>query len=1742
MTIANITRETSLTDSDYLGLPVMHHIANDGFWYYYKPSDKVNNATLAGNAIVPYQWDSALSIGSSSLASGGGIELDGTFAFIDEEHNGSTLKYHGGCIQHIGAGINDITNITENNALFFAHIGTWGDDGPTTGGLLEDDAFYWDRIYQTTAGGDWEFYQYHKHLPSNYAQFDDGRLVWDADGYIRSADKQYGYMITIRATSGGSSYNVPLARIHTPSIGGAHNSHNDVTLPSVAGVNYLAGGILKGSSNRFHAFYMDSSSTAGEWNVYSRTYTSSSGSFTPQVNYGSYDLATPTFTPYPGGGAQSEGDLSQYPLRASAGHTFGSYVYWPTIIKAQPINHGDLVVTSNGGNVYQLSGEDRQEPGSAGALLLNGVANNPTVRIKVGDTIRLAFASSGTASTHPLYIKTTTQSNTNNQATGASGNGTQYITFTPESAGTYYYVCVVHNNMYGVIEVTDLDGTYDTQIWRVTDANTISPGTLERIDLPWYYKATPERPDVLITSVGSKVYVAGSGSLRGGVDLFSAPIIDSAGSLYDEGQIVTNTIANDLRIHGFKYNASNTKFYALLSGTSGVGSYNGKGLYSFDLAGGSFEGYDHLDYDVSTGTYITREPNTSGHIMYTHSDASLTKKTTIEPEGIAQGTSILQYQIASPQFFNKTEVNTGYEEYYFQGIYLSDGRKALVGQIRQNPQNTGLGGDLLLTIIDNENNDISYTYTAEGDDYITGIIEDVENNRIVLSGYAKGELTTKGEQGVHGWGRNLKENADSADQAFTGIFKKDDHGFKLVGNDRRQKKAFISNFDKNYNYINSKILSVGPDSDVIDTVTPLANNKDYIISGWSRNGTADKDAFMARLDSAENVIWSKRFNISNAYNSFTSHAIIDNNGTENIVGFFTNESGDDSTQTYGVLTVMNTSGNITDNTVTAYTEGNFYLNKIRPGRPGSGEFLFAGSDTTGNYRAPSWGIGNVNSASLIDYIRHHSWSTTSVADNQAFNVIEAGYNDITLNRYDSDNQRYKIMVAGKREDTSLADGAGQAVMHTSRDHRSFAIAGSYDLRDSGGTWVSDTRWEKQYFSPATGAYIEEINTILSEDSSRREWWYNEIDEHPNPGNHRVIALATGLNLDSAAEQSFGMQMRAGTAVLGINDSDGSLYFSNSLGHMGEDYINNDMIWDEKGLNFVFCGSSTSHSYGKDAVMFRQMKDGFGTGVYHTTYSTSNAYYYDSNNLSSVNETILNNNSTGVQITNKTSTTVDATTLPTTAINNNYYHTEYNGSYGANGLFTGFLAYVNLADLQTFLNSDTYQEEVDNGLRVHAANDIFNIFQLSTVGDATADDGNIFAYDVLKSSDGEYYYTGGQISGNMSFTNTGLSGVYDYWLGQFNIDTNEWRFWQNGSFEDEEIYALEELRGSTPSNLVEDPAATNNGTVNGTVTWIPQQAGTYYYQCGNHGAMVGQITVTGTNFTPITINLSANATFTNGQLYWSITGSDRTTTHSAALNPTITIDTFDTLNVSVSTIGSNHPFYIQVTPGISPKAGNIAFAGRTTGTLAGAGELIGGYDLFLGIFNPGTWSSEYYVNGSGFNDKVMNLHDINDTIPNTLALVYTSFGSVNGSNVFGSEDIGIITFDYSTDVWSTGFNTGSETSEEIEQNGNPSTRLPDGRIGVVCNTAGAFADDANTFGLKDMGLGIFDFDSDGNGNYNGWSKYQVGSGSSDFSFSVDNNGSTFLVTGYSEATWDRAVHGVFVEFDPEKGYLAKSAGS
>jgi len=54
--------------------------------------------------------------------------------------------------------------------------------------------------------------------------------------------------------------------------------------------------------------------------------------------------------------------------------------------------------------------------------------------------------------------------------------------------------------------------------------------------------------------------------------------------------------------------------------------------------------------------------------------------------------------------------------------------------------------------------------------------------------------------------------------------------------------------------------------------------------------------------------------------------------------------------------------------------------------------------------------------------------------------------------------------------------------------------------------------------------------------------------------------------------------------------------------------------------------------------------------------------------------------------------------------------------------------------------------------------------------------------------------------------------------------------------------IKSVAGTGTGNQVTTPTATNQGAQVGTVIWIPNTAGTYYYQCSNHSAMVGQIIV------------------------------------------------------------------------------------------------------------------------------------------------------------------------------------------------------------------------------------------------------------------------------------------------------------
>jgi hypothetical protein len=210
-------------------------------------------------------------------------------------------------------------------------------------------------------------------------------------------------------------------------------------------------------------------------------------------------------------------------------------------------------------------------------------------------------------------------------------------------------------------------------------------------------------------------------------------------------------------------------------------------------------------------------------------------------------------------------------------------------------------------------------------------------------------------------------------------------------------------------------------------------------------------------------------------------------------------------------------------------------------------------------------------------------------------------------------------------------------------------------------------------------------------------------------------------------------------------------------------------------------------------------------------------------------------------------------------------------------------------------------------------------------------------------------------------------------------------------------------------------------------------------------------------------------------------------------------------------------------------GRIAYTGRTTGNLGGTNQ--GAYDIFLGIFDPTTETSDYYSTGSGLDDKGVNVHDLGN---NTLAVVYGSYGALGDQVNTGSEDVGVILFNYSTDTWGNAYQTGSATSEIFQQNGNPSALISTNQIAITASTAGVFADSQRTSGFLDVVLAILDISA------GTWKKYQVGSGAPDFSSSIFAAGDRLIIAGFTEATFVENSHGIFVEFDTLPGIAAKSS--
>ena len=83
---------------------------------------------------------------------------------------------------------------------------------------------------------------------------------------------------------------------------------------------------------------------------------------------------------------------------------------------------------------------------------------HPTVTCYVGDTLN--FNLSSVPSNHPFYIRVSSGGSnvTTPTASGQGSVGTATVSWTPNTAGTYSYICGIHSSMKGTITVQSAPG------------------------------------------------------------------------------------------------------------------------------------------------------------------------------------------------------------------------------------------------------------------------------------------------------------------------------------------------------------------------------------------------------------------------------------------------------------------------------------------------------------------------------------------------------------------------------------------------------------------------------------------------------------------------------------------------------------------------------------------------------------------------------------------------------------------------------------------------------------------------------------------------------------------------------------------------------------------------------------------------------------------------------------------------------------------------------------------------------------------------------------------------------------------------------------------------------------------------------------------------------------------------------------------------------------------------------------
>ena len=109
-------------------------------------------------------------------------------------------------------------------------------------------------------------------------------------------------------------------------------------------------------------------------------------------------------------------------------------------------NSYSLAVTAQNSSDYIIDGSDQNG---------NVSGNDPSISAKVGETLNFDVNASG----HPLLLIISSNGGTgsSNLISGVSNNGADQgtISWSPPTAGTYYYICEFHPDMLGEIIITE---------------------------------------------------------------------------------------------------------------------------------------------------------------------------------------------------------------------------------------------------------------------------------------------------------------------------------------------------------------------------------------------------------------------------------------------------------------------------------------------------------------------------------------------------------------------------------------------------------------------------------------------------------------------------------------------------------------------------------------------------------------------------------------------------------------------------------------------------------------------------------------------------------------------------------------------------------------------------------------------------------------------------------------------------------------------------------------------------------------------------------------------------------------------------------------------------------------------------------------------------------------------------------------------------------------------------------------